>query len=125
MQLYKFKRLIKKYSVACQLVEFAAGKWSAGEYVEGKQTTTDISGAIVPITEKRIQNSGGFYKQGDCEFITTQPIEVGSRTYLVNKGKKYKLQDTTDYSDYADFNTYIARGVSAFDTDNDNTPTNA
>lgn len=125
MLLYNFVRLIKKYSVSCQLVSFPEGEWSAGTYTVGEPITTDISGAVVPISEKRIQNSGGSYRQGDCDFITTQPITIGSNTYLVHKGKKYKLEDTTDYSDYADFNTYVARRVSAFDTTGNDTAGNA
>ena len=116
MKLYNFARLIKKYSVLCRLVTFGEGSWKAGEWQEGEQSTKDIIGAIVPINEKRIQNSGGSYKQGDCEFITTELIEITSNAYLVHNGKKYKLQDSTDYSNYADFNVYVARRVSAFDT---------
>lgn len=116
MKLYNFARLIKKYAVDCQLVTFEDGRWIAGEWEQGEKSETDIKGAVVPITEKRIQNSGGTYKQGDCEFITTQPIMITGNTYLVVHGKKYKLEDSTDYSDYADFNTYVARRVSAFDT---------
>lgn len=125
MLLYRFARLIDKYTVSCQLKTFPEGEWKAGDWVEGEPTTTEIKGAIVPINEKRIQNSGGSYKQGDCEFITKQAIKVTSDTYLVYKGKKYKLQDTTDYSDYADFNIYVARRVSAFDTASRNTKNNA
>lgn len=125
MRLYNFARLIKKYSVDCQLVEYAEGSWKAGEWTDGQQTTTDIRGAVVPINEKRIQNSGGSYKQGDCEFITVQPLVIHSNTYLIHKGNKYKLEDTTDYSDYADFNVYVARRVSAFDTTDNNTAGNA
>ena len=116
MLLYKFARLIKKYAVSCQLVTITDGEWIAGEFTVGALDEKSINGAIVPITEKRIQNSGGTYKQGDCEFITTQSIAITSKTYLVYKDKKYKLEDTTDYSDYADFNVYVARRVSAFDT---------
>ena len=125
MALYNFARLIKKYSVSCQLVSISEGSWKAGEWQEGATETTEIKGAVVPITEKRIQNSGGTYRQGDCEFITTQPIEINSNTYLVHNGKKYKLQDSTDYSDYADFNIYVARRVSAFDTTGKDTENNA
>lgn len=125
MLLYKFSRLIEKYGVSCQLVEIAEGKWKAGVWIEGEQTTTDINGAIVPISEKRIQNSGGSYKQGDCEFITIKPLVIHSNTYIIHKDKKYKLEDTTDYSDYADFNIYVARRVSAFDTTSKNTANNA
>ena len=123
--LYKFKRLIEKYSVECQLVSISEGKWSAGVWQDGKETTSTIEGAVVPISEKRINNSGGDYKQGDCEFITLEPINIMSITYLVHNSKKYKLQDSTDYSDYADFNIYVARRVSAFDTASTNTTNNA
>lgn len=125
MKLYNFARLIQKYTVNCQLVSFQEGHWSAGVWQEGQQSISDIRGAIVPISEKRINNSGGYYKQGDCEFITLQTIEINSDTFLVYKDKKYKLQDTTDYSEYADFNTYVARRVSAFDTTGTNTTDNA
>ena len=125
MKRYNFARLIKKYAVSCQLENTTEGVWRAGEYHEGQNTLTDISGAVVPISEKRIQNSGGSYKQGDCEFITTQPIVIHSKTYLIHKGKRYKLEDSTDYSDYADFNVYLARRVSAFDTTDTNTAGNA
>lgn len=115
MQLYNFERLIEKYSTECQLINTTEGDWIAGEWVEGDTATTPVYGAVVPITEKRINNSGGDYKQGDCEFITREPIELNSDTHLVYKGKQYKLEDSTDYSEYADFYIYIARRVSAFD----------
>lgn len=116
MLLYKFARLIKKYTVVCQLEDTPEGEWIAGEWIEGKPTITELRGAVVPINERRIQNSGGHYKQGDCEFITLQPINIHSNTHIIHNGKKYKLEDATDYSDYADFNVYVARRVSAFDT---------
>lgn len=125
MLLYNFARLIKKYAVSCQLLNTTEGSWQAGVWKEGETTTEDISGAVVPITEKRIQNSGGSLKQGDCEFITTQPVIIHSNTYLIHKDKKYKLEDSTDYSDYADFNIYVARRVSAFDTTGRDTADNA
>lgn len=125
MKLYNFARLIKKYTVSCQFLNTTEGKFVAGEWVEGETTTTDISGAIVPITEKRINNSGGDYKQGDCEFITTTPLELNSDTFILYKDKKYKLEDNTDYSDYADFYKYIARRVSAFDSNKADTKENA
>uniref|UniRef100_UPI0040576408 hypothetical protein n=1 Tax=Acetatifactor sp. TaxID=1872090 RepID=UPI0040576408 len=125
MKLYHFSRLIKKYAVQCQLINTTEGSWKAGEWVEGETTTTDIRGAIVPLSEKRINNSGGAYTQGDCEFITTKPLELNSDTFILYKDKKYKIQENTDYSDYADFYNYIARRVSAFDTDKRNTEENA
>lgn len=124
MKLYNFVRLIEKYSVDCQLINIAEGHWEAGEWVDGETTTTDIRGAIVPITEKRINNSGGDYKQGDCEFISAEPLKLNSDTFILYKDKKYKIEETTDYSDYADFYNYIARRVSAFDRVKDDTTEN-
>ena len=125
MILYNFARLVKKYTVSCQLVSVPEGKWVAGEWVAGEPTISCITGAIVPMSEKRINNSGGSYKQGDCEFITTTPLELNSDTFILYKDKKYKLEDSTDYSDYADFYTYVARRVSAFDTDKKDPTENA
>ena len=125
MILYHLQRLIKKYTVFCKLENTQEGEWVSGEWVEGETTTTDIAGAIVPISEKRINNSGGDYKQGDCEFIKTNPLELNSDTYILYKDKRYKLEDYTDYSDYADFYTYIARRVSAFDGRKEPTTGNA
>lgn len=125
MKLYNFARLIKKYAASCQLENTTEGAWRAGGHSNGQTTLTNISGAVVPINEKRIQNSGGSYKRGDCEFITTQHIVIHSKTYLIHNGKRYKLEDSTDYSDYADFNVYLARRVSAFDTTDTNTAGNA
>lgn len=124
MKRYNFTRLINKYAVNCQLVTFAEGKWEGGEWQEGQKNISDISGAVVPISEKRVQNSGGSYQQGDLEFITTQSIEITSDTYLVYHGKHYKLMDTTDYSEYADFHTYLAKGVSVFDSTRNDTKNN-
>ena len=125
MILYHLQRLIKKYTVFCKLENTQEGEWVSGEWVEGETTTTDIAGAIVPISENRINNSGGDYKQGDCEFITTNPLELNSDTYILYKDKRYKLEDSTDYSDYADFYTYIARRVSTFDGRKEPTTGNA
>lgn len=116
MKLYNFARLIKKYSVTCKLETTADGYWSGGDYHEGKPVTVDVKGAVVPISEERIQDSGGSYKRGDCEFITTETIAATDKTHLTHNGKRYKLEKSTDYSDYADFNVYVARGASNFDT---------
>lgn len=125
MRLYNFARLIRKYSADCQLVRIAAGSWAAGVYKDGGQTFEDIRGAVIPITEKRIQSSGGEYMQGDCELFTLTAIDLKKGdAFIVYKGKKYKLQESTDYSEYADFNVYVARRVSSFDTAGNNTAGN-
>ena len=125
MLLYNFERLIKKYGVSCLLEDTQEGEWIAGEYETGQPVTKEGTGAIVPINEKRVISSGGFYKQGDCEFITTKKIVIHSNTYIIHKGNKYKLENNTDYGDYADFYVYTARGASAFARPESKTENNA
>lgn len=124
MAIFSFIRLIEKYSIECQIIRTSEGKWQAGEWQAGETVTENVNGALIPFTERRIQNSGGSYKQGDCEFVTLQQIELTDETFLVYKNKKYKLEDATDYFQYADFKIYVARGVSAFDTTGSDTKDN-
>lgn len=117
MVLYRFRRLIEKYTVDCEKVTVSGGKWSAGSWEEGSKSTEQYRCAIIPITEKRINESGGDYKAGDCDIFTLNPLDTETDTYIVHKGKKYKVMQFTDYSDYADFYGYVGRRVSKFDTD--------
>lgn len=121
MVLYRFRRLIEKYTVECEKVTVSGGEWSAGSWVEGSMITEPYRCAIIPITEKRINESGGDYKSGDCDIFTLHPLDTDADVYIVHKGKKYKVMQSTDYSDYADFHSYTGRRVSKFDTDRGST----
>lgn len=113
--LYNFSRLIKKYSVDCEIRINAPGHWKAGKWVEGKPAIRPYRCAIVPMTERRINNSGGDYKAGDCEIITLEPLVLDTDTFILYKDKKYKVEQSSDYSDYADFCNYVGKRVSSFD----------
>lgn len=114
---YRFDRLIKKYSVNCKLhAETAGGSYVGGEWVpESAPATQDITGAIIPMTERKIYQSGGTYTEQDREFITKLEIPLEPARYIVYKGAKYHMQGNTDYSDYAGFYAYNLKRVGAFD----------
>lgn len=115
MKLYQLKRLIEKYSVDCEIKTKGFGHWEAGEWIEEKPSVIPYRCAIVPMTERRINNSGGDYKAGDCEIITLTPLPLETDTFILYKGKTYKVMQNSDYSDYADFCTYVGKRVSGFD----------
>lgn len=115
--LYNFSRLIKKYSVDCHLLsEPSSGSYIGGEWVpDGVPLPQDITGAVIPMTDRKIYQSGGTYTEQDREFITLVGIPLEPTHYIVHGGTKYKVQGNTDYSDYAGFHAYNLKRVDAFD----------
>lgn len=117
MKLYNFDRLLKKYGITCQL-ETAdnEGAWIGGEWVpKDNMHAMDISGALIPMTEGKIYQSGGTYTSQDREFLTKQAIPLEPVAHIVYQGKRFKVEENADYTDYADFNAYNLKRVSAFD----------
>lgn len=58
-KIYDFSRLIAKYGVPFEMVTKEKGEYSGGVYKEGKETVTPVTGAIIPMTESKIYQSGG------------------------------------------------------------------
>lgn len=116
-QIFDFNRLIKKYSVDCKLhAEAAGGSYVGGEWVpEAAPPPIDVSGAVIPMTDRKIYQSGGTYTEQDREFITHTEIPLEPLHYLVYKNAKYQVQGNTDYSDYAGFYAYNLKRIGAFD----------
>ena len=112
-QLFNFKRLIKKYGVSCELLsESASGSYVGGEWVPGVAAESQmIDGAVIPMSTKKIYQSGGTYTEQDREFITDTEIQLEPERYIVYKGARYKVQENTDYSDYAGFYAYNLKRV--------------
>ncbi len=115
--LYNFNRLIRKYSMDCQLLsEASSGSYIGGEWVpEEAPPPQDITGAVIPMTDRKIYQSGGTYTEQDREFITLMEIPLEPVHYIVHGKAKYQVQGNTDYSDYAGFYAYNLKRVGAFD----------
>lgn len=114
MKLYNFERLIKKYSGDFTLVSTAKGEYIGGKYVEGEKTETGCKGAFVPMSERKIYQSGGTYTSKDYTLYMTEPIPKAFETVkAIYKGNEYNIEQATDYEDYADAYIYNAKWVSA------------
>ena len=115
-KLYDFHRLIDKYSCIFEVIYHTEGAYVDGKWRDGLTTVSEMSGAIVPLAETKIYQSGGTLKKTDRQLYTVIPVtEDLSKAKVRYKGKTYSIEEDTDYSDYADVYIYVLRWVSGFD----------
>lgn len=116
MKLYNFTRLIKKYKCNFTVVTQTGGTYEGGIYVPENKTETEMIGAIVPLGENKIYQSGGSYTTQDRNLYMfkqiPKPLLSGKVIY---KGNIYSIEENTDYSEYCDAFIYTLRRVSALD----------
>jgi hypothetical protein len=115
-KLYNFKRLVEKYSIPCQHIARQPGQYDAdGIWREPQEqdVTCDTRAAILPVPERTLYESGGRYTAADRLIISLEAYPMQS--HIVYKGQKYRIEEHVDYTEYADFNQYLAKWVSAVD----------
>lgn len=115
MKLYNFSRLIMKYGVNFEIIE-ADGKYIGGHWTEGKTETRNGFGAVIPLTERKIYQSGGSYTAKDRQLYTFKSLQGDLRNIKVRyKDNVYSVEQETDYSDYSDVFIYLMKYVGLFD----------
>jgi hypothetical protein len=111
-RLYNFARLIDKYSVPCQHITSQPGYYDDdGIWHAPGDVTRDTKAAILPVPERTLYESGGRYMAADRLIISLEQYPMQS--HIVYKGQKYRIEETADYTEYADFYQYLAKWVSA------------
>lgn len=119
MKRYNFKRLIDKYSVTFCLHR-SQGKYVGGKWEQGGTRVSEAKGAIVPISDRKIYDSGGTYTAQDRELYVTTPLEQPlSDLKVFYKGNAYSVEAGRDYQDYADAAVYTLRWQSKVVTEHD------
>ncbi len=114
-EIYRFKRLIDKYSVSFQLEIESAGAFNhIGEWVEGAPVTTSHTGALLPLTQRQIYQSGGRLTDADRTLIISKSVVIPPKAKIDYKGKTYHVEAMIPFEDYGDFNSYTLKHVSAF-----------
>lgn len=112
MKLYDFSRLIRKYSVSFCLHR-TQGQYVAGKWEQGGEIVKEMRGAIVPLSDAKIYQSGGTYDKNDRELYMMEPLpEPLSEWKLHYKGKVYTIETGRDFADYADVAIYNLKAVS-------------
>ena len=113
---YDFTDLIKRHSVPFELVSHSGGEYVGGVWQNGSETVSGRSGAIIPLSERKIYQSGGTYTSKDRHLYMTTPIESALKeTQVRYKGNLYDIEEEKDYSDYSAAYIYVLRWVSSFD----------
>lgn len=115
--IYDFTRLLEKYSVSCELIrESGDGSYIGGNWVpEPPGPPEMVEGAVIPMKDQKIYQSGGTYTQGDRELITLTRIPLEPAAYILFQGVKYHVESENDYSLYAGFHDYNLKRVDAFE----------
>lgn len=112
MKLYQFKSLIRKYSVPFCL-HISQGGYVAGKWEQGGERVEEMQGAIVPISAKKLYESGGTYIAQDRELYVTKPLkEPLSDLKVVYQGKAYTVEEGRNFEEYADAAVYTLKYVS-------------
>lgn len=116
LNIYRFRRLIDKYSVPFQLVKEGKGAFVGGKYEKGAPVVLDMMGAITEIRESKIYQSGGYLTTQDRVLYLPEPLEDPLEGLkVVHRGNEYKVESLADYSEYGDVATYTLKWVSSFD----------
>ena len=115
--IYDFTRLLEKYSVSCELIrEGGGGSYVGGNWLPEHAAPPEMEkGAVIPMKDQKVYQSGGTYTQGDREFITLARIPLEPAAYIIFQGIKYHVESENDYSIYAGFHDYNLKRVGAFE----------
>lgn len=117
MKLYNFTRLISKYKTTFEIVEKNSGNYDDnGEWRGDESAAITKQGAIVPMSEKKMYQSGGSYTTQDRELYMFEKLsDALLNSYIIYKGNRYNIEEETDYGEYSDVYVYVLRRVSAVD----------
>lgn len=117
MKLYNFARLINKYSTSFHFLVKTDGHFDErGRWVEGEPVMQDATGAIIPMADSKVRQSGGQYTTKDRELYMLRPIPRAlMQSNVCYKGNLYSIEQETNYEDYADVVVYVLKWVSLFD----------
>ena len=124
MAFFNFKNLITKYSREIKVVKEGekalndVGDW---EYAEPTETT--LYGAIMGLTESKIQRSDGMLTAKDKVLHTLSEIDnalMGATVIFKNNKYCIETQKGKDNADFTGCYSYTLKWVSAFDEGVDN-----
>ncbi|MFL1997352.1 hypothetical protein VYF65_003116 [Lysinibacillus irui] len=84
------------------------GGYVDGEWAEGKETPTELTGIILPLSNDDLKYAeNGTYTVKEKKLLTVDHIPEGTKVEYNNQ--KYTVQAFKDFSAYTDVNIYLMR----------------
>lgn len=116
MQLYNFKRLIRKYNSEFTLITLTDGYYDdAGDWIKGEAKETTLNGAVISFKESKIYRSEGTLTTNDRRLFTLEPVPNALKgTKAVVNGILYSIEDCTENAKFTGVYAYTLRYISAF-----------
>lgn len=116
MQLYNFKRLIRKYNSEFTQITLTDGHYDdAGDWIKGEAKETTINGAVISFKESKIYRSEGTLTTNDRRLFTLEPVPNALKgTKAVVNGILYSIEDCTENAKFTGVYAYTLRYISAF-----------
>lgn len=106
----RFAGTIARYAVAYDAVIEGKGSYDdEGKYIRSAPIRRRCFGAIQPISARVLNMDGSRYTSDDRTLYTTERHQTGD--ILEYAGRRYRVEEMDDRSDYADFFTYRLKWV--------------
>ena len=113
---YDFRDLIQEHSKTFELVSHSGGEYVGGKWQSGSESVSVRSGAIIPLSDRKIYKSGGTYTSKDRHLYMITPItEALKETQVRYKGSLYNIEEEKDFSDFSAAYVYVLKWVENFD----------
>jgi hypothetical protein len=117
--MFDFSDLLAEYSFPIQVImpETGAkgtyskqtGEWEASPTADPIDTT----GAVIPYSSNEVYQSGGRLTKFDTQLLID--LYIPPKSIIIYNNQKYSVEQVIPYDDYAGFNQYELKWVSAFD----------
>lgn len=114
---FDFDNLIDAYSDTFTVITHKeAGYDAAGDYQEGQETRTELTGAIISFKESKVFRSEGTITAKDKRLFMQQALPdalVGAS--VLHDGQKYTIESEHENARFTGVYSYLLKWVSAFD----------
>ena len=117
-QYFDFSGLIREYSNQFTVITHTeSGYDEAGDWQDGQETRTEMTGAIIAFKESKVFRSEGTITAKDKRLFMEEKLPdalIGADA--VYNGQKYMIESELENAEFTGVYSYMLRWVSAFDS---------
>lgn len=117
-QYFDFSSLITDYETSFTVLTYTeAGYDERGQWQEGQEVKTELTGAIIGFRESKIFRSDGAITSKDKRLFMLQQLPealIGAKVKY--KGQEYTIESELENAEFTGVYSYLLRWVKAFDT---------